>query len=49
MDTGKTTLLKRILVNCEHLKAAVTVNDMSEIDEDASLVREGGFQEQKKK
>ena len=36
---GKTTLLNHILHNKEDLKVAVIVNDMSEINVDADLVK----------
>jgi G3E family GTPase len=49
MDTGKTTLLKRILVNRKHFKVSITVNNMSEINKDTGLVREGGFSRTKEK
>ncbi|TLX09681.1 GTP-binding protein [Rhizobium sp. MHM7A] len=42
LGAGKTTVLNHVLHNCEGYRIAVIVNDMSEINIDADLVRDDG-------
>ena len=47
LGSGKTTLVNNILTNKKGIKFAVIVNDIGEINIDASLIQKGGIVDQK--
>ncbi len=47
LGSGKTTLVNHILTNREGIRFAVIVNDLGEVNIDASLIQKGGVVDQK--
>ena len=47
LGSGKTTLVNHILSNREGIRFAVIVNDIGEVNIDASLIQKGGVVAQK--
>ena len=47
LGSGKTTLINHVLTNKEGLKVAVIVNDIGEINIDATLIQKGGIVNEK--
>ena len=47
LGSGKTTLVNHILTNEQNIKFAVIVNDLGEVNIDASLIQKGGIVGQK--
>ena len=47
LGSGKTTLVNHILTNRKGIRFAVIVNDLGEVNIDASLIQKGGVVDQK--